>query len=645
MRLTLLPGVTVSERALRRAAALLIVLAVAVVYQGTLGCPFIYDDRIWITWNPSIRHLGSLASVLAAPPGPFVHGRPVLSLSLALNYALSGDGAWSYHLFNLLVHALAALTLFGIVRRTLAFLPGLFPTEGGRIFTAFAAALLWAVHPLQTEAVTYVIQRAESLMGLFYLLTLYCFIRGLQPSGRGAWRLLAVAACLLGMGTKEVMVTAPLAVLLYDGIFVAGSLRGALRLRWRIHGALAGTWLALVLLATGLGGRGVGYGLGYTGGSYALAECWAVPHYLLLALWPYPLVFDYGTDLIGGARQALPWACLLAALVGAVFLALRRRPALGFLGAWFLLILAPTSSFVPVAFQPMAEHRMYLSLAAVTAGLAAWAYSALGRRSVPLLLLAAAVLGAGTFLRNRDYRSEIALWRDTVLRRPSNERAYLALASALSVAGRDEEACREFTEALRIEPWDFEAHRGLGLSLYHLGRVDEALKQYRGIATPKPDSAELHYDMGLALDRKGRLDEAIGEFRRALAIDPGYGEVRNNLGGALFRTGRVDEAISQYELALGSTADPALIHFNLGLAIASKGGFERAADQYREAVRLDPGFAEAHNSLGFALAQLGRYPEAIAEFEQALRIRPGYAAAQASLAQLRASRAAPAPPR
>ncbi|MGA7723717.1 MAG: tetratricopeptide repeat protein, partial [Opitutaceae bacterium] len=512
-------------------------------------------------------------------------------------------------------------------------------------FTAFAAALLWAVHPLQTEAVTYVIQRAESLMGLFYLLTLYCFIRGLQPSGRGAWRLLAVAACLLGMGTKEVMVTAPLAVLLYDGIFVAGSLRGALRLRWRIHGALAGTWLALVLLATGLGGRGVGYGLGYTGGSYALAECWAVPHYLLLALWPYPLVFDYGTDLIGGARQALPWACLLAALIGAVFLALRRRPALGFLGAWFLLILAPTSSVVPVAFQPMAEHRMYLSLAAVTAGLAAWAYSALGRRSVPLLLLAAAVLGAGTFLRNRDYRSEIALWRDTVLRRPSNERAYLALASALSVAGRDEEACREFTEALRIEPWDFEARRGLGLSLYHLGRVDEALKQYRGIATPKPDSAELHYDIGLALDRKGRLDEAIGEFRKALGIDPGYGEVRNNLGSALFRKGRVDEAISQYELALGSTADPALIRFNLGLAIASKGGFERAADQYREAVRLDPGFAEAHNSLGFALAQLGRYPEAIAEFEQALRIRPGYAAAQASLAQLRASRAAPAPPR
>ena len=129
-------------------AILGIAAATAAVYAGSLSGPLIYDDHIWITWNPSIHHLGS---ALSAPADSVVHGRPVLSLSLALNYALSGNDAWSYHLVNLAIHVLAALALFGIVRRTLARLPGAFPNEGDRLFPAFGAALLWAVHPLQTE--------------------------------------------------------------------------------------------------------------------------------------------------------------------------------------------------------------------------------------------------------------------------------------------------------------------------------------------------------------------------------------------------------------------------------------------------------------------------------------------------------------
>lgn len=167
-----------SAGALRWASALALVLATAVVYRGTLAAPLIYDDRLWITWNPSIQHLGSIVDVLAPPPGSVVFGRPVLSLSLALNYAVSGENAWSYHLANLGVHMLAALALFGIVARTLDLRPALVPFARDRTLAAFAVALLWALHPLQTESVTYVIQRAESLMGLFYLLTLYCFIRG-----------------------------------------------------------------------------------------------------------------------------------------------------------------------------------------------------------------------------------------------------------------------------------------------------------------------------------------------------------------------------------------------------------------------------------------------------------------------------------
>jgi tetratricopeptide (TPR) repeat protein len=612
------------------------VLATAAVYSGTLRVPLIYDDHIWITWNPSIQHLRSLAAVLSAPAGSVVSGRPLLSLSLALNYAVSGDRAWSYHVANFAIHALAALALLGIVRRTLAYRPALFPSALDRVLAAFAVALLWAVHPLHTESVTYVAQRAESLMGLFYLLTLYCFIRGVQARGPRAWHLLAVLCCLLGMATKEVMMTAPLAVLAYDRTFVAESFRAALRLRRRLYLGLACTWVPLALLAADLHGRGVGFGLGYAWWTYGLTECWVVVHYLLLALWPHPLVFDYGRDVIGTAREALPWALALAALVGGAAAAFARRTALGFAGAWFFLILAPASSVVPVSFQPMAEHRMYLSLAAVAAAAVAGLWAWLGRRCLPPVLLAACVLGAAAYERNLAYRDEVSIWSDTVSKRPSNARAHLALGSALALEDRNGEAAEQFTAALRIDPGDFEARRNLGLALYHLGRVDEALAEYRGIVPPTPDSAPLHFDIALALDQAGRTGEAIAEYLKALRIDPGDGEARTNLGIALYRQGRFGEAVVQYGLALGILPGSARVRFNLGMALARMGGIERAIDQYREAVRLDPGYAEARNNLGALLAGTGRVPEAIAQFEEALRLRPDYPMARASLEALKA---------
>jgi protein O-mannosyl-transferase len=184
-------------------------------------------------------------------------GRPVVNLSLALNYALGGSNVWGYHALNLAIHIiLAGLTLFGVVRRTLL-RPALrerFSPSAARL--ALVVAVLWTAHPLQTEAVTYVSQRCESLMGLFYLLTLYCFVRGADSQRCGWWFTLSVVACLLGMATKEVMVTAPLLVLLYDRTFVTGSFRKAWTRHRRLYLSLAGTWLLLGYLMAGLHYRG-----------------------------------------------------------------------------------------------------------------------------------------------------------------------------------------------------------------------------------------------------------------------------------------------------------------------------------------------------------------------------------------------------
>ena len=271
-----------------------LVLAVLFAYANSRLGVFLWDDLRSIANNPTIRHL---STSWLPPPGVTVSGRPVLNFSIALSYALSGTSVSGYHALNLAIHILAGLALFGVVRRTLE-QPGLRERFGNAsVALALAVALVWALHPLQTESVTYIIQRAESLMGLFYLLTLYCFIRYASSSpgepeggkpGRSLWAWLSVLACLLGTATKEVMVSAPLVVLLYDRTFIAGTFREALRLRRRLHAGLVGSWLLLGLLAWTGGNRGgsIGFGIGVPWWKYALTQFRAVSPYLSLSVWP-----------------------------------------------------------------------------------------------------------------------------------------------------------------------------------------------------------------------------------------------------------------------------------------------------------------------------------------------------------------------
>jgi hypothetical protein len=340
-------------------AAGVILAAVFAAYFNSFAGPFVYDDLPSITDNRTIRQLWPMGPALTPPAGGLaVSGRPIVNYYLAINYAISGQEVWSYHAVNLGIQVLAALALFGVVRRTLGRV-----LAGGHArdpaLLALAASLLWALHPLQTESVTYIIQRAESLMGFFYLFTLYCFVRGWEAgadsAARRLWYALSISACLLGMATKEVMVTAPLIVLLYDRIFLAGSFREALRQRCRIYLCLAGTWLLLAYLMAGTGGRGgtVGFSASVSWEDYALSQLQAVAHYLRLAVWPRPLVIDYGlvTERPPPAKLALA-ASILALLAAATACALWRCPKLAFLGLCFFLILAPSSSVVPIVTEP-----------------------------------------------------------------------------------------------------------------------------------------------------------------------------------------------------------------------------------------------------------------------------------------------------
>lgn len=627
-------------------AVVALILAAVLAWANSFDGPFVFDDRPAILGNPSLE---SLASALSPPrDGGTVAGRPLVNVSLALNHAWSGPEVAAYHVTNLLIHILAGLTLFGLVRRTLRSCSR--PDTATAI--AFSAALLWLVHPLQTAAVTYVVQRAESLMGLFFLLTLYAFARATlgggaettaSPSlsarpGARRWLTLSVLACLAGMACKEVMAAAPLVVLLYDRAFVSGSFRAALRTRPGFHGALASTWLLLGGLVAANAGRAgtAGFSTAISPGDYALTQCAAIVRYLRLALWPDELVFDYGTNVVAGPAAVWPQLLVVALLLVGTAVALRRAPRGGFLAASFFLILAPSSSVLPVATQTIAEHRMYLPLAALTLGAALGSAHLLRHRAVLLIVPVAVALGVATSRRNADYDSALTLWRDSAAKQPGNPRAHNNVGNEFARAGDSTGAEQHYRLALALAPADAEVHNNLGNVLVKLDRDAEARGHFERSVALNPESFAAQLNLAHAALRAGHHDQAIVHFEAAAKLNRLDAEALCNHAIALAESGQVFRAMARYREALQLDPSHARTLYNLGVALARSADYEEAAAVLSRALQRDPQNVGAAVNLGNALLLSRRPADAASAYEIALRLKPGDPQIQANLARAQA---------
>ena len=584
---------------------LVVVAAGLLAYHNSFTGKFISDDLHSIPENLTIRHLWPIWQTLSPPPrgGITVEGRPLINLSLAINYALGGYNVWGYHAFNLVVHILAGLTLLGIVRRTLL-QPALRARFGGAANElALATAVLWTVHPLQTESVTYMIQRAESLMGLFYLLTLYCFIRATESQRVRLWYGLCIVACALGMASKEVMVSAPVMVMLYDRAFLSESFREAWRQRRPLYLGLSATWILQgVVMASGsiFANASINaHNIGVTWWQYLRTEPGVILYYLRLSVWPSPLCLDCGWPIARAWGSILPPAIVIVVLLGATIWAWRTNPVWGLMGAWFFLILAPSSSFIPTQ-DTIHEHRMYLPLAVVMSLEVMGLYSLLRRRSFAVFVVVGITLGVLTWRRNQDYRDELTIRTDAVAKFPN----------------------------------DAVVHYNLGVTLVSLGRAQEAIEQYERSVRLNPDSAWTRYNLGVALVGVGRVPEAIEQYQQALRIRPDYPEPHNNLGVILAQAGKPQEAIGHFEQVLRVRPNNADAHNNLGAALAQAGRFQEAIEQLDQVVQITPYDPEAHYNLGLTLEQTGSTNDAIEQYELALRLRPDYPEARNNLARL-----------
>ena len=670
-------AVSAADRALRREVwlrATILVIAGALAYANALSGPFVLDDQDTIVMNEQIRQLSPAVVLFPALELP-VAGRPVVNVAFALNYAIGGFNVVGYHVVNVAIHIAGALLLFGVVRRTLV-LPSLRRWSGSRATDlAFAAALLWLVHPLHTDAVDYVTQRTELMLGFFYLLTFYASLRAYEQD---RWWIVAVVACALGMGSKESMVTAPFLILVYDRIFVFATFSDAWRQRSRLYISLAATWLVLIaLIWSGPRFRSAGFSTSVTPWTYLLNQTEMIVRYLRLTLWPRDLVVDYGVPRALTLGDAAPYAALLLLLAALTVWALARAPKIGFLGAWFFTTLSPTSSIVPIATEVGAERRMYLPLAAIAvlavAG-AVWLWDRFvsARASAPgqspavpesvspiaayaALALVALGLLVGTVVRNRDYASATTLARTTVARWPT-ARAQHSLGIALVADNRSEEGISELRAATAGDPG---AEYTLGVVLFKQGKLDEALmhlrtflasdstrievptahelvgralrtqghyaeaaSEFRTVLTMTPANTEVHGLLAEVLLRQQKFEEAVPEYQQFLASHPRDISARMQLGIAFVALGRQDEAIAQFRRVVELNPEDGGAHRNLARAFIDKGAYAEAIPSAQRAVALRPDDAVAHDQLGIALAGLGRLDEGIAEIRRALQLDP-----------------------
>ena len=655
-------------------AGLVLVAAIAAAYFNALHAAFVWDDFPTIVQNPAIEHF---ASALRRPADVNTSsGRPLVGLSLALNYALGGRNPVGFHLFNVLVHAAAALALFGFVRRL-----ALLPRWAGRYAPhatglALGAAGVWALHPLQTQAVTFVIQRAESMMGLCYLLTLYCFIRGCEGTtgprttgpqttgpltagpqttgprttsqggpvvggqwsrGPSVWLAGSVAACALGMTAKEVMVSAPVVVLLFDRTFLAGSFGRAVASKKIFYGALSATWLILLWLVVHLGGNRDGSTGGFSPhaawGAYWLTQFPAIATYLKLTFFPHPLIFQYGEFWLPNVAAAVPGALVVVPLVALTGVALVRWPEIGFWGFWFWSILAVTS-IVPGTVDMIVEYRMYVALAPLWILIAAALHGWRPRAALVVLGAAAVAFGAVTAARNRDYRSRLSLWTDNVAKRPGNALArYNLAASLMSDPGRTAEAQAELAAALRLRPDMPRAHYDLAwLLAQQPGQVDAAIAQYEEAIRVAPAYGEAHNNLAVLLHQRGRLEEACRQFQLAVQCDPGNRMAWLNLVKVLAELGRPDAAIATGAELVRAHPDFADAQARLGMLLVDRQRPAEAIPHLDAALRLDPGQPAARFYLGTLLVQRGeRLPEATALLEEVVRQKPDFAVARFNL--------------
>ncbi|MBF0316847.1 MAG: tetratricopeptide repeat protein [Nitrospirae bacterium] len=599
------------------------------IYSNTLEVPFIYDDEPNIISNPTIKDLryftdSSTIDASRVDQGIklFFRTRFIGYLSLAINYRLNGLNVAGYHLFNLLVHIVNTVLLYRFIILTLNtpfFSGGTHLKTPLSQLCALFGALLFTSHPVQTQAVTYIIQRFASLAATFYLLTVVMYITAMlsnTPRTRYALYAISVISSVCAMKTKEIAFTVPVTIAIYEFMFLGGSLKKRVMY-------LTPLFMTMLIIPLTLIGNNASFsGVEGISGAidiastrdisrwhYLITQFRVIVMYIRLLFLPInqSLLYDYPVYRTFFNMEILASLLLIVSLMGlAIRLYIlsgraeqRRYLRLGSFGiTWFFVTLSVESGIIAIS-DIIYEHRLYLPMVGFCFVFVCvyimvsdriknserlktkWIVTA----TVILIILS---LAAATYNRNGLWHSRISLWSDVVKKYPNNADSQSNAGCAYHEAGFLKEALNHYQAAIRLNPNDAKTHNNIGAVYVATGFLNEALTHYQAAIRLNPNDAKTHNNIGVVYVATGFLNEALTHYQAAIRLDFYDAKIHRNLGELYNRQNKLDEAIAEYQ----------------------------------NAIRINPDYVAARNNLGNVYVTLGRNEEAIKEFQAVLRLNP-----------------------
>jgi protein O-mannosyl-transferase len=627
--------------------AVLIAVAVLLVYTPAMRGGYLWDDARYVSENPVLRNADGLSDIWT-DLGATVQYYPMVFTTFWIEYHLWQLDTLGYHLVNIVLHVLTAV-LLGCILRRLA-VPG-----------AWLAAAVFALHPLQVESVAWITERKNVLAGAFYMASALSYLHfdpGMVTANdeRRRWRFWAFAGVFFlgALFSKTVACSLPAALLL-----VAWWKRG--RLTRRVVLPLlplfaAGAVMARVTTwveANNVRAVGRDWDLSFL--ERILIAGRALWFYIAKLILPLKLTFNYPRwEIDTGAWWQYVYPLAAVALVVALW---RWRGRLGrgplvaalFYGGTLLPALGFTDVY-PMRYSFVADHFQYLAgigpivLACVYLARRLGGAGEATSRSHPrrqqaaptgsFYALAGAILVVLAFLtvqQARIYKNWTTLWQDTLAKNPSSFLAHNNLGSTFIDSGQLDFAIKSFGNAVRIKSDFYEAQSNLGRALAAKGRLEEAETHSTEAVRLKPDSPEANYNLANVLAGRGKLAEALGYYEASLRLRPSQAIVQTNLANTLAQLGRFEEAVVQYREAIRLAPGDATSWANLGRAFLASGADGEAAEAFQQALRLAPRDASTHVNLGLVLEKRGDRAAAAKEYEAALRINPGLVAARRAL--------------
>ncbi len=615
----------------------LLILCVAVAYANSLQGSFVFDDTPNIVAKKNLEDvLGEIMRI------PSVATRSTTRITFAATAATLGRSPLGFHFGNLLIHLISVVVLFELVRGSIQRWQQTHDSHLNANLVGFVAALLWGIHPLGTMAVTYIVQRHESLMAMFYLLTLYLLLRGTESNRPWAWYLGSITCCWVGMGAKEIMVTIPLVAILFDYTLLSSNWSEPLKRRWWVHLLFIIPAVLLFVDITPAFSSGTGSNTAVFGANetatpwlYIWTQSGVILHYIRLSFWPDYLTFDYDWPVANSPNEYLWPAITIWTILGLSFWLLFKRPPIGFVALSFFFVLAPTSSVIPIV-DVAFEHRMYLPLASLCVllaiglswGIAKWQKNdSLEIQYATIFLIAivlAIPLGMRTIYRNADYVSEIALWKSVVQSRPSNLRANHNLAQELRKQDRVQEAEQHLLDSIAYcEQHGYETftlHGDLAELYVYVGRFDQALKRFQTAL----DAADHFQNKKLSKYRQLVRDRQLAETRTS------YGALLNLLGNPL-------EAAEQFDLAIELRPDVANWYVMSGDAHRKAGHLQIAVTRWKRALKMDRSRKDVRRDYALLLAENGDYEQAASHLQKIAQEQPDDVAVKFQLARIHAA--------